>query len=191
MTTLLRFLAIVWLTSASWATAADNPRVRFVTSMGDFVVELYPDKAPRTVANFMQYVRGAFYDDTIFHRVVRGFVIQGGGYTADGQAKPTGEPVINESDNGLSNLAGTIAMARAEDPDSATSQFFINTADNVRLDAHDGQPGYTVFGKVVEGMDVIQKIDAVEVGPDMYLGPHRPLEDIVILRARPVWKKWP
>lgn len=161
-------------------------KVRFETNMGTFVVALYPDKAPKTVDNFMTYVHAGFYDGTIFHRVVKGFVIQGGGYTADGEAKKTLAPIPNESNNGLSNLRGTIAMARTQDPNSATSQFYINTKDNTRLDYRDGKPGYTVFGKVVEGMEVIDKIEQVAVGPDPLMGPHRPLEDVVIKKVRRV-----
>ncbi len=175
-------LCLLW----SYTTAAAPIKVRFETNMGTFVVALYPDKAPKTVDNFMKYVQGGFYDGTIIHRVVRGFVIQGGGYTPDGTPKQTLPPIPNESDNGLSNLRGTIAMARTQDPDSATSQFYINTADNTRLDYQNGKPGYTVFGKVIEGMDVIDKIEQQPVAPDPNLGPHRPLEDIIIKRARRV-----
>ena len=156
-----------WLTAgAIWACAlaapafaADAPRVKFATSAGDFVVEVYPDKAPKTVANFLQYVQDKHYDGTIFHRVIDGFMVQGGGFTPDLQQKPTRPPIPLEANNGLKNDRGTIAMARTGNPNSATAQFFINVKDNSNLNAPqpDGY-GYAVFGKVVSGMDVIDKI---------------------------------
>jgi len=156
-----------WLAaSAIWACAlaaptfaADAPRVKFATSAGDFVVEVYPDKAPKTVANFLQYVQDKHYDGTIFHRVIDGFMVQGGGFTPDLQQKPTRPPIPLEANNGLKNDRGTIAMARTGNPNSATAQFFINVKDNSNLNAPqpDGY-GYAVFGKVVSGMDVIDKI---------------------------------
>jgi cyclophilin family peptidyl-prolyl cis-trans isomerase len=146
---------------------AQAPRVTLTTSMGAIVIELDSAKAPKTVENFLAYVDSGFYDGTIFHRVIPGFMIQGGGHTADMMRKNTRAGVENESKNGLSNARGTIAMARTGDPHSATSQFFINSVDNARgLDA--GKTGdaagwgYTVFGKVVEGMDVVDKISAVK-----------------------------
>ncbi len=146
-----------------------NPKVRLSTSMGDIVIELYAQDAPKTVANFLTYVMDGFYDGndgngaTIFHRVVPGFVIQGGGLTSELIQKATREPIVNEADNGLKNTRGTVAMARTSDPDSATSQFFINLADNDFLDYVEGQnDGYAVFGKVIEGMDVVDNIAAVE-----------------------------
>ncbi len=147
----------------------DNPKVRLSTSMGDIVIELYPNKAPKTVANFLSYVLDGFYDGkdgkgaTIFHRVVPNFVIQGGGLTADLIQKATKDPIINEANNGLKNKRGTVAMARTSDPNSATSQFFINLVDNDFLDYVEGEnDGYAVFGEVVEGMDVVDKIASVE-----------------------------
>lgn len=134
------------------------------TSMGLITLELYPDKAPATVANFLQYVDEGFYEGTIFHRVIDNFMIQGGGMSAAMKEKPTHAPVINEADNGLSNLTGTIAMARTMDPNSATAQFFINVGDNLFLDHKGKTPdgwGYCVFGKVVDGMDVVNKIKKV------------------------------
>jgi peptidyl-prolyl cis-trans isomerase A (cyclophilin A) len=140
---------------SSWAQ-----KVKLATSLGDIVVELDAEKAPKTVDNFLQYVKTGHYDDTVFHRVIDGFMIQGGGYRQDLQQKPTRPPIPLESRNGLSNTRGTIAMARTGIPDSATSQFFINVNDNLPLDqanSRDGH-GYAVFGKVVSGMDVVDKI---------------------------------
>ena len=149
------------------AQAQDNkaPRVRLSTSLGDIVVELDPAKAPKTVENFLQYVKDKHYDGTVFHRVMGNFMIQGGGFTADMQQKPTRAPVPLEAGNGLKNDRGAIAMARTGNPDSATSQFFINVVNNPGLNAPspDGH-GYTVFGKVVAGMDVVDKIRAVPTG---------------------------
>ncbi|HET8869396.1 MAG TPA: peptidylprolyl isomerase [Aquabacterium sp.] len=144
--------------------------VKITTSQGDIVVQLDAAKAPKTVDNFLQYVKSGHYNGTIFHRVIDGFMIQGGGFTPDMQQKPTRAPIPLESRNGLSNLRGTIAMARTSVPDSATAQFFINVKDNGFLDAArspDGN-GYTVFGKVVQGMDVVDKIrrvDTTQRGP--------------------------
>lgn len=155
-------------TAALGAEAGNPPRVRLQTNVGAIVVELDPEKAPATVENFLQYVRDGFYAGTIFHRVIDGFMIQGGGFTADYQRKPTREPIANEADNGLKNLRSTIAMARTGDPHSATAQFFINVADNPFLDHT--QPtnrgwGYCVFGRVVEGMDVVDAIRRLKTGP--------------------------
>lgn len=139
---------------------ADNPEVELKTDLGTIRVALYADKAPATVENFLAYVDSGFYNGVIFHRVIPGFMAQTGGHTFDFQKKETREPVVNESDNGLSNERGTLAMARTSDPDSATSQFFINLVDNVRLDAKEDGPGYTVFGEVKAGMEVVEKIAA-------------------------------
>lgn len=142
----------------SWAQ-----KVRLATSAGDIVVELDAEKAPKTVANFLQYVRSGHYDGTVFHRVIESFMIQGGGYKADMSEKPTRAPIPLESRNGLNNVRGSLAMARTGIPDSATSQFFVNVVDNPFLDqanSRDGH-GYAVFGKVVSGMDVVDKIRAV------------------------------
>ncbi len=148
-------------------TAADkNPKVIMKTSMGDITLELYMDKAPVTVKNFLGYVDDKFYDGTIFHRVIKGFMIQGGGHTADMNKKPTKGAIKNEADNGLSNKKGTIAMARMPDPHSATAQFFINHADNDNLDFSaktDQGYGYCVFGKVVDEMDVVDAIANVKI----------------------------
>ena len=149
------------LTAPAWAQ-----KVRLSTSMGDIVLQLDAEKSPKTVANFVQYVQSGHYNGTIFHRVIDGFMIQGGGMGPDMQEKPSRAPIPLEAKNGLSNLRGTLAMARTQVPDSATAQFFINVGDNLRLDAAnsgDGN-GYAVFGKVVEGMDVVDRIKAVAVG---------------------------
>ncbi|AVS62584.1 peptidylprolyl isomerase [Paracidovorax avenae] len=149
--------------AASAQTAAAAPKVKLATSLGDIVLQLDPAKAPKTVENFLQYVKDKHYDGTIFHRVIDGFMIQGGGFTPDMQQKPTRPPIPLEAGNGLKNDAYTIAMARTGNPDSATSQFFINVKDNTALNAPnpDGH-GYAVFGKVVGGKDVVDKIKAVE-----------------------------
>lgn len=150
----------------SFAQAKGNPMVVMETSMGTIKIELFADKAPITVKNFLSYVEDKHYDGTIYHRVIKDFMIQGGGFDADMKQKKTKAPITNESGNGLMNTRGTLAMARTGDPDSATSQFFINTVDNGFLDkakARDGV-GYCVFGRVVEGMDVVDKIRAVATG---------------------------
>jgi len=136
--------------------------VVFSTNYGDFTIELYPDKAPVTVENFLEYVDSGFYDGTIFHRVIPGFVIQGGGFTPEMRQKPTNPPIKNEADNGLKNERGTLSMARTQDVNSATSQFFVNLVDNAFLDHGTRDFGYAVFAKVVDGMDVIDKIAAVQ-----------------------------
>ncbi len=141
-----------------------TPCVVFSTSLGDVTIELYPEKAPITVKNFLAYVDAGFYDGTIFHRVIPGFVIQGGGFPEDMSQKPTHPPIKNEADNGLKNGRGTLSMARTQEVDSATSQFFINLADNAALDHRVQGFGYAVFGKVRDGMDVVDKIAAVPTG---------------------------
>ena len=166
---LSRRTALVLATTLALGTSAwaqgPAPRVKLATSAGDIVVELAPEKAPKTVANFLKYVNDKHYDGTVFHRVIDGFMIQGGGFTADMRQKPTRAPIPLEALNGLKNAKYTIAMARTGDPNSATSQFFINVKDNAMLDAPnpDGH-GYTVFGKVVAGSDVVDKIRAVQTG---------------------------
>jgi cyclophilin family peptidyl-prolyl cis-trans isomerase len=138
--------------------------IRFETSHGDFTVELFEKDAPLSVANFLSYIDAEFFDGTIFHRIVPGFVIQGGGFTEDMTQKKTQSPVKNEADNGLKNKRGTLSMARTSDINSATSQFFVNLKDNEFLDHSRGNFGYAVFAQVTEGMDVIDKIAAVETG---------------------------
>ncbi|MDE2270530.1 MAG: peptidyl-prolyl cis-trans isomerase [Xanthomonadaceae bacterium] len=155
--------------SSGTVAAPAHPQVELKTSMGDIVVELFPDKAPKTVANFLQYVKDGFYDGTVFHRVIPGYLIQGGLYTRELRPKRTLPPIPDEANNGLSNLRGTLAAARGPDPDSATAQFFVNVVDNPRLDYIGNQNGmtwgYAVFGKVVKGMDVVDKIDNLPTGP--------------------------
>ena len=159
----LLFLAIALL--SSFAACAANPQVEMKTSLGTLTIELYPDKAPKTVENFLQYARDGFFDGTVFHRVIPGFMIQGGGMSPELKEKPTRPPVPNEAKNGLKNETGTIAMARTADPHSASAQFFINLKDNAFLDypGRDGW-GYAVFGKVVQGFDVVEKIARVPTG---------------------------
>ncbi len=153
------------LLSLAFPVLAEPPQVMLKTSKGDITLELDAEKAPQTVANFLAYVDAGFYDGTIFHRVIPGFMIQGGGLDADLNKKPTREPVENEAKNGLKNHRGTVAMARTNAPHSATSQFFINHKDNPNLDhpSFDGW-GYTVFGRVTEGMDVVDAIATVPTG---------------------------
>jgi len=156
-----------------------NPEVIIKTSQGDITVRLYRDKAPVTVANFLQYVEEGFYNETIFHRVIPNFMVQGGGFLADMTKKPTREPIVNEAKNRLHNVRGTIAMARTAIPDSATSQFFINQRTNLQLDWTPTQAGYTVFGEVTDGMDVV---DFIAMSPVVQIGTHMdvPQEPIII-----------
>lgn len=171
------------------ANAAPLPKVKIETSMGDIVVELNSAKAPKTVSNFLYYVKSGFYKDTIFHRVINGFMIQGGGHTADMREKDTTKkPVVNEAANGLKNEPYTIAMARTNDPDSATAQFFINVANNDFLNHKNTTPsgyGYAVFGKVIQGQDVVDRIKAVPTGN---VGPYQdvPTTPVVIKNIVPV-----
>ncbi|MEW6613287.1 MAG: peptidylprolyl isomerase [Pseudomonadota bacterium] len=165
-----------------------HPQVALHTNYGKIVLELDADKAPKTVANFLEYVRNGHYNGTIFHRVIDGFMIQGGGFDADMQQKSTGAPIENEADNGLKNARGTIAMARTNDPHSATAQFFINVADNDFLNHSGKNPqgwGYAVFGKVVQGMDVVDKIKDVRTGNQ---GFHQnvPTEPVIIESAEEI-----
>jgi peptidyl-prolyl cis-trans isomerase A (cyclophilin A) len=160
------------LTFLSTTAIAANPQVTFETNRGNFIVELYPEKAPKTVANFLKYVDSGFYKETIFHRVINRFMIQGGGFNADMTEKQTLAPIINEAANGLNNEPGTIAMARTSDPDSATAQFFINLENNVPLNYQGPEPdliGYCVFGRVLKGMDVVREIG---ISPTINVGPY-------------------
>ncbi|HEY6452672.1 MAG TPA: peptidylprolyl isomerase [Steroidobacteraceae bacterium] len=157
--------------------------VRFETSHGGFTIELYDEDAPQTVANFLRYVDDGFFDGTIFHRIVPGFVIQGGGLTTDFAQKKTHPPVRNEAANGVRNQRGTLSMARTDEIHSATSQFFVNLADNDFLDQRPGQYGYAVFGHVSEGMDVIERIAKVPTGRRKGFT-DAPMEDVIITSAR-------
>lgn len=159
-----------------------NPHVIIETSHGTIELELYPQQAPVTVENFLTYVKEGHYDGTIFHRVMPGFMVQGGGFTPDGTQKPTREPIKLESDNGLRNDIGTVAMARTNVPDSATSQFFINVANNDFLNYAPGNDGYAVFGKAVSGMEAVNAIAAVETG-NREGNSDWPVEDVVITKA--------
>jgi peptidyl-prolyl cis-trans isomerase A (cyclophilin A) len=192
---LLALLAAVFLASTSWA-ADKNPVVVMETSMGTIKIELDPDKAPVTVKNFLDYVDAKFYDGTIFHRVIPTFMIQGGGFEQGlanvtsgaelkAKQKKTRDPIKNEAKNGLSNVRGTIAMARTGDPDSATAQFFINVADNREgLDPNADSAGYAVFGKVIAGMDVVDKIKNVKTKTLFPGFKDVPVEDVVIKSVR-------
>ena len=156
-----RLLCAISVLFLSFSAAAANPVVEMKTSQGTILIELDPAKAPKSVDNFLQYVKAGFYNATLFHRVINNFMIQGGGFEAGMKHKDTRDPIINESGNGLKNVAGTIAMARTSDPDSATSQFFINLIDNAFLDQG---AGYAVFGKVTQGFDIVQKIGKTPTG---------------------------
>jgi len=181
---ILTLMVVGMVVTGSTARAA-NPVVVMETNMGTIVLELYEDKAPLTVKNFLQYVDDKHYDGTIFHRVIDGFMIQGGGYEPGLKERKTRPPIKNESHNGLSNLRGTIAMARTSEPDSATAQFFINVKDNTFLDRANARDkvGYCVFGRVIEGMDVVDKIKAVKTTRK---GFHDdvPEKDVIILSVR-------
>ena len=167
---------------SAWMPVQAETQLRMETSHGPIVVELFDKQAPVTVKNFVDYADAGFFDGTIFHRVIPGFVIQGGGFTADYRRKETREPIPNEAGNGLKNERGTLSMARTADPGSATSQFFINLADNPSLDRRDDTPrgaGYAVFGRVVEGMETVDRIAAIPTGAD---GPFR--QDVPVETVR-------
>ena len=188
--------ALVLALSLSDSALAANPQVAIKTSMGEIVVELYPDKAPKSVENFLQYTRDGFYAGTVFHRVIDGFMIQGGGFTGEfykgvqgfGQKK-TRAPIAIESQNGLKNDRGWLAMARTSDPNSATAQFFINVKDNAFLDfpSRDGW-GYAVFGKVTQGLDVVDRIAKVATG-NRSMHQNVPLEPVTIQSVRVIPEK--
>ena len=180
-----RLLVLLSLLLSTAAFAA-NPQVELRTTMGTIVIELYPENAPKTVDNFLQYVKDGFYDGTIFHRVMPGFMAQGGGFTRGFEQKPTRPAIRNEAGNGLRNAVGTVAMARTRDPHSATAQFFINVAENDFLDfksADENGYGYCVFGRVTSGMDIVNQMVKV---PTTSAGPHQnvPRQPIVIEKAR-------
>jgi peptidyl-prolyl cis-trans isomerase B (cyclophilin B) len=165
---------------------ADQPVVKLETSAGDIIIRLNSERAPKTVANFLQYVDEGFYDGTIFHRVIEGFMIQAGGFTEQLQRKPIRSPIRNEATNGLKNYRFSIAMARTNQPHSASSQFFINTEDNRNLDHTSPTPsgwGYTVFGKVIEGTSVVEKISTVQTGPKGSFPRDVPIDNVVIKSA--------
>ena len=173
---------LVTFTTIYGQNTGDKPLLQIETSLGTMVAELDAQKAPESVKNFLQYVDDKFFDETIFHRVIEGFMIQGGGYTSDMTRKPTRDPVENEAKNGLGNSRGTLSMARTSDPHSATAQFFINHRDNANLDfpGSDGW-GYAVFGKLVSGQDVLDKIATVETASGDV-----PVEPVVILSIKRV-----
>lgn len=181
-------ITLTFMAGGASLAARSNPVVKLQTSMGDIEVELYPEKAPKTVENFLAYVNKGFYNGTVFHRVINGFMIQGGGLNDKMQLKATGAPVENEAYNGLTNDEYTLAMARTSDPHSATAQFFINVTDNdfLNFKSKDAQGwGYAVFGKVIKGMDVVDKIKAVETTTK---GMHQdvPVTPVVIEKAEVV-----
>ena len=186
---MFRTVAATLFVFVSLGVGAADPQVEMKTSMGTVVIELYPDRAPLTVDNFLQYVKDRHYDGTVFHRVIPGFMIQGGGFGPDFSEKPARKPVRNEAANGLRNETGTIAMARTPDPHSATAQFFINVANNESLDfrfpTQEGY-GYCVFGKVVKGMDVVYRIVKVQTGPGPAGHQNVPVKPVIIEQARVV-----
>jgi cyclophilin family peptidyl-prolyl cis-trans isomerase len=182
-----RLLILILALLVSPGLLAANPQVELRTSLGAITVELYPERAPVTVKNFLQYAESGFYNGTIFHRVIDGFMIQGGGFTSELVKKPTRPPIPIESQNGLRNDVGTIAMARTSDPNSATSEFYINLVSNDFLNypGRDGH-GYTVFGKITKGMEVVEKIAKI---PTAIRAPHQqnvPVETVTITSARVV-----
>jgi cyclophilin family peptidyl-prolyl cis-trans isomerase len=173
---------LCFIAGNAFAQSSGTPRVRVETSMGNFVIELTADRAPLTVANFLEYVRSGHYDGTIFHRVVSNFVVQGGGFDEKLAEKPTRASIPNESGNGLSNRRGTVGMARTADAHSANAQFYVNLVDNSTLDPQASRWGYTVFAQVVEGMDVVDAIGAVATGEVGPLEGDAPLKPVVIQR---------
>ena len=188
MRRLVFLLAFVVLLVSCTTSVSDDPTeskppvVVMETNKGVMEIELNEDAAPITVTNFLQYVNSSHYDGTVFHRVISGFMIQGGGFTPDGIKKSTLAPIKSEAGNGLKNEIGTISMARTSDPDSATSQFFINVADNSFLDAGPGNPGYTVFGRVIKGMEVVKEIESVPTATHNFQQ-NWPTENVIIEKA--------
>lgn len=184
---LLSLISAVLLTGFASLALAANPKVALETNLGTIVLELYPDKAPNTVKNFLSYVNDGFYNGTIFHRVIDRFMIQGGGFTESLQKKETKAPIQNEADNGLRNDRLTIAMARTGDPHSATAQFFINTVDNTFLNFTSKDPrgwGYAVFGKVIEGEKVVDQISKTPTGPKAPFASDVPRKTVLIKSAK-------
>ena len=185
---LLTFLLVLGVSAAAYVAAVnvlapENVYVTMETTDGTIIIKLDIKNAPVSTKNFVQYVKDGHYDGTIFHRVIPGFVAQGGGYDVEYNEKETREPIVNESTNGLSNLRGTIAMAREPDPDTATAQFYINLVDNLRLNPREDRAGYTVFGKVIEGMRVIDNIAAIPTGPSGPFDQDVPFRPVVVNKA--------
>jgi peptidyl-prolyl cis-trans isomerase B (cyclophilin B) len=179
-------IAVLAVVRPGLASEGSSPKVLLKTNMGNIVIELDPQKAPKTVENFLSYVRAGFYEGTLFHRVIPGFMVQGGGYTQDYTLKKTHRPIQNEADNGLLNLRGTIAMARTSNPHSATSQFFINVTDNDPLNYRSSTPqgwGYTVFGRVTEGMEVVDAIVNTPTGRAGPFAKDAPQKPVIIEKA--------
>jgi len=176
-------IAACSLLFAGHLLAADNPRVLLTTSMGEIELELEAEKAPISVENFLGYVERGFYDGTVFHRIIPGFMVQGGGFDEGLNQKPTRQPIKNEADNGLHNVRGTVAMARTQNVNSATSQFFINHRDNAFLDHGSRDFGYAVFAKVVRGMDVVDQIAQVPTG-NRSMMQNVPLKPVTIVTAK-------
>ena len=182
---ILSFIVIVGVISN--LQAAEKPKVHFKTTMGDFTIELEPDKAPQTVANFIEYVRAGHYDGLIFHRVIKAFMVQGGGFDKNYTKMPTRQPIENEADNGLPNERGTIAMARTGDPHSATNQFFINVKYNGFLNHQSKSPkgwGYTAFGRVIDGMNIVGRISRMETGPGGPFPSDVPVKQVIIEKVK-------
>ena len=179
------FVMLGLLAGSSMLCAQDNEstlRVKLVTSAGDITLRLFPEKSPVTVENFLAYIDSGFYNGTIFHRVISNFMVQGGGFTTAMTEKVSGEPIVNESRNKLHNIRGTVAMARTSDPDSATAQFFINQRSNLQLDWAPGKEGYTVFGEVVKGMEVVDFIATAETDTGLMAtgAGQRPFQDVPV-----------
>ncbi len=179
-TLLIRLSIAVLMFTAAQVNAEEKPQVTFETDLGTIVIELFPKEAPVTVENFLRYANDGFYTGTIFHRVIPGFVVQGGGLTFDFMRKEPRAPIKNESDNGLKNYKGTLSMARLPDPDSATSQFFINLKHNKNLNAKKDELGYAVFGKVIDGMDVVMKITEEPRGKSKDQAPNLPIRILAV-----------
>jgi peptidyl-prolyl cis-trans isomerase A (cyclophilin A) len=184
---LLPFVAFLAWAAPAWSQqppATGTPRVRLETTLGVITLEIDASRAPLSAANYLQYVRDRHYDGTMFHRVIGNFMIQGGGYLPDGAEKPVRPGIPNESGNGLSNRRGTVAMARTGDPHSGNSQFFVNLVDNIALDPGPARWGYAVFGRVVEGMEVVERIASVATGARATFEEDTPIEPVVIVSAR-------
>jgi cyclophilin family peptidyl-prolyl cis-trans isomerase len=175
-------LAALLLAVGLTAQAQTNPKVQVETNMGKFVIELDQARAPLTVANFLEYVRAGFYDGTVFHRVISGFVAQGGGFDEKYQEKPVRAGIANESGNGLSNRRGTVGLARTGDPHSGNAQFYLNIADNAALDPQPSRWGYAVFGRITQGMNVVDDIGAVATGEVGQFEKDAPLKPVIIIR---------